>query len=214
MALKKPDGELIKEFRYRVRGMSKNKQVDLYYLLSNDIKRLRSERDYKQMLECCEKSLPLIESVIEWDEQFSGEEWDGSNGLVILAIENACDYLPVMELLEDLEMYEQFVNEMPKLNYYKQRIQNAFLMYDIVQKIKLLFKDNDEIRKKNIKRLINENDGRTISRVIKYLENVGKITRIKEGSDHIIFWPEINRKKKLQNNPPKKENFFKRLLGF
>jgi len=203
--LPKPEGELIEKLRLKVKGISKRKQIDLYFNLLNQIQELKKQSKYKEMLQCCDSTLPLIEALIILDEKDFGQKWDGTSGLGILAIDYACDYLPAYEDYNKLKIYGEFVNAMPKLAYYKPVIDRAFQMYDIVQGLKKLFNDKDEVFQKDVKKLLGYSDGRAISRAIHYLENIGKVKRKKTGTTYLITWPEIVRKRK-------RDRFIKKLF--
>ncbi|MBN2412639.1 VRR-NUC domain-containing protein [candidate division KSB1 bacterium] len=215
--LPEPEGELINVFRAQVKSLPRGKQIELYFTLLNEIRELRSRKKFEQMLEKCKKSLPFIEEVIKWDESLSKQKWDGNIGLSMPAIESACDYLPIFEKVEELNIYRQFINEMPQLEYYKDSIENAFLMLKIVKKLKYLLNNNEYVLQKDLKKMIEVNDGRTISRVVKYLENTSIISRVKfEKTYKIKNNPKFKVKQKAiksTTTPTGKKSFFKKLFG-
>jgi len=216
--LLEPNGELIDSFRAQVMNIPRDKQIDQYFIYLNQIRELRSQKKFDQMLDLCKKSLPLIESVIKWDESSTKQKWDGTNGLTMPAIDCACDYLPILKRTDELIFFEKFINSMPKLEYYKQRIENAFLMLEIVQKLEPLLKRNDFVFQKDFKKHLGIQDGRTISRVINYLENTHQITRSKSEKTYKIIIASQAQKiyapNKTTSQPPKeKKSFFQKLFG-
>jgi len=167
--------------------VSNSEQVDKYFDLLNEIYELRKRKDYQSMLDKCRLSLPLIEAVIEWDENFSGEKWDGTIGLKIPAIEIASPFLAAYGDLDSLKILVSFVYENPKLKYYRETVDRGVKMYELRQKILAKCKTHKEILQKDLKKLLNYNDGRLINLTLQYLEKIGKIKREKVGSTYRIF---------------------------
>lgn len=188
---------MISEFRSEVSVIPLDEQIDNYFHLSNQIIESRKQNKYKKMLESCDNSLPFIEALWNKNSEFASLKWDGSMGLKIMAINCACDYLPVFEDYNTLLIYYEFVNAMPQLAYCKSLFDKAFKMYDIVQGLKRLLLETNGVYQKELKKLLKEPDGKAISRTVHYLENVGKIKRKKVGTTYWITWPNILKKEKF-----------------
>ena len=187
---------IIKELRGRVKGRSLLKQYERHGDLAVEIEEKKQAGNYRVMLRLCEESLMYIEGTIKYEEKLYDEKWDGTWHGRFAGIEEACIYLPIFGSLEELEYYRDFVFAIPKIAYYQENIEKAFLFFDIITRLRAKFYEVDEIKQKDLKKLLNISDGRSLSRVVHYLEKVGNVTRLKEGDTYLIYWPEIRRERR------------------
>lgn len=165
--------------------MDKNK-VYKYYALLTEIKKLRRNKNYTQMLEKCQLSWPLIESVINWRKANKPKNKDTVIPLSIPSIEIACPFLAAYGSIKVLTQLRNFVFNFPELSYYRLKIDEAFIMCWLANRICWKAKTLNGVLQKDLHLRLNFKDVKTIYRVVDYLEKIGRIKKEKEGTTYRI----------------------------
>ncbi len=160
-------------------------KIDRYFELMNEIGELRHNKQYSEMLEKCKLSWPLIESVIDWRK---GNK-KGTKRLSIPAIEIACPFLAAYGSVKALSTLRIFVYNLSELSYYRLKVDDAFIMCWIANRICWKAKILNGVLQKDLKLYLNFKDVKTVFRVIQYLEKIGRIKREKIGTTYRITTP-------------------------
>lgn len=161
------------------------REVDKYYSLLKEINDLRQNKKYTQMLEKCELSWPLIESVINWRRTNKPDKKD-STRLSIPAIEIACPFLATYGSIKVLSQLRSFIYNFPELSYYRLKVDEAFIMCWIANRICWKAKTSNGVLQKDLHLFLNFKDVKTIYRAVDYLEKIGRIKKEKEGTTYRI----------------------------
>jgi hypothetical protein len=164
---------------------SDKKIVDKYYALFDEIRKLRRNKKYNQMLEKCQLSWSLIEPVINWRKANKPEK-KNTTRLSIPAIEIACPFLAVYGSLKALLQLRSLVYNLSELSYYRLKVDEAFIMCWIANRICWKAKISNGILQKDLYQYLNFKDVKTIYRVVDYLEKIGRIKKEKEGTSYRI----------------------------
>jgi hypothetical protein len=159
------------------------KKVDKYYALLKEIKKLRRNKKYNQMLEKCQLSWPLIEPVLNWHKVKNPGK---KTRLSIPAIEIACPFLAVFGSLKVLSQLRNFVYNIPELSYYRLKVDEAFIMCWIANRICWKAKTSNGVLQKDLPQYLNFKNAITIYQVIDYLEKIGRVKKEKEGTTYRI----------------------------
>ncbi|MCK5268685.1 MAG: hypothetical protein KAR07_10965, partial [Spirochaetes bacterium] len=104
----------------------------------------------------------------------------------IPAIEDACIYYAIKNEIGQLKNIQEIVNAIPELKPWKEDVKRSFLINEISIKILNAVKNKPKTLQNKIKNEIDISDGRLVSNVIHYLENVNKIKRNKTGNTYEI----------------------------
>jgi len=165
--------------------VDKNK-VEKYYTLMNQIKELRRGEKYPEMLEACQSSWPLIEYVINWRKENESEK-HGASRYSVPSIEIACPFLAVYGGLKALAELREIVHRSPDLHHYRLKVDEAFIMCWVANKITWKAKTLKGVLQKDLELYLNFKDVKTISKVVHYLEKIGRIKREKSGTTYRIL---------------------------
>lgn len=168
--------------------MRMNKQeVDKYFILMNEIRELRRNKQYPKMLEKCKLSWPLIEPVLKWRKRNK----KSTVRISIPAIEIACPFLAVYGSVNVLSQLRNFVYNLPELSYYRLKVDEAFIMCWIANRICWKAKALDGVLQKDLDLYLNFKDAKTVSRVIQYLEKIRRIERERINATYRITIPTL-----------------------
>jgi hypothetical protein len=161
-------------------------KVEKYYTLMDQIKELRRGAKYPEMLEACQSSWPLIESVINWRKENEPER-QVARRFSVPSIEIACPFLAVYGGLKALAELRDMVHRSPDLHHYRLKVDEAFIMCWVANKITWKAKTLKGVLQKDLELYLNFKDAKTISKVVHYLEKVGRIKREKSGTTYRIL---------------------------
>lgn len=156
--------------------------VDRYFNLMSQIRELRRNKQYLEMLEKCKSSWPLIESVIGWRKRNK----KGTTRISIPAIEIACPFLAVYGSVSILSSLRNLVYDLPELSYYRSKVDEAFIMCWIANRICWKAKTLNGVLQKDLDLYLNFKNAKTVSRVIQYLEKIRRIERERVDSTYRI----------------------------
>jgi hypothetical protein len=159
------------------------KKVDKYYALLNEINKLRRDKKYHQMLEKCQLSWPLIEPVINWHKVNNPEK---KARLSIPAIEIACPFLAAYGSIKMLSQLQTFVYNFPDLSYYRLKVDDAFIMCWLANRICWKAKTSNGVLQKDLPKYLNFKNVKIIYFVVDYLEKIGRVKKEKKGTTYLI----------------------------
>jgi len=177
---------ICQKFQKKLNMQSDKHQVEKYYALMNRMKELRRNEKYPEMLEVCQSSWPLIASVIKWRKRNKPEQ-KGTQRFSIAPIEIACPFLAAYGSIKALIELRDLVYRGTDLSHYRLKVDEAFIMCWLANKICWKAKTLNGVLQKDLELYLNFKDVRTISRVVRYLEKIGRITREKSGTTYRII---------------------------
>lgn len=166
--------------------MESNKhELEKYYDLLYQIRELRRNDKFPEMLEICQSSWSLIGSVID-SRKRSTPGGQGIRRFSIPSIEIACPFLAVYGSLNALKKLRDLVNDSPDLRHYRLKVDEAFVMCWVANKITWRAKTLNGVLQKDLEFYLNFKDGKIISNVVQFLEKIGRIKREKAGTTYRI----------------------------
>ena len=175
--------KLIEKFREKHKNVSSSKLVDEYYDLLSRIQECKKAKEFKKMLRYCQKSISLLEPLIEQTKK----EFGVFDIRSIPAIEIGSIFWAIYGDEAQLLNLKEIIEFFPELEPWKKTIEKAFLMKDLAQRIYQYVKDNEGCLQKELKKALGVNEGRLISNVVYYMELVGKLERKKMGNTYALF---------------------------
>jgi hypothetical protein len=163
-------------------GGGKMTGSDQYYALTEKIDEARSQRRYID-------ALNLSLEVVKWLPQLVKETkrepggWDikGSS-----ALGYACHYLGVLRRRDDLIRIKTLLNSVPELREWIDEVDFGLRGADLMDKIEsILLKDPGFVQAK-LGKILGEN-GREVSNLMHYAEQIGVVRREKAGKDYRLY---------------------------
>jgi hypothetical protein len=85
-----------------------------------------------------------------------------------------------------LSQLRNFVYNIPELSYYRLKVDEAFIMCWIANRICWKAKTSNGVLQKDLPQYLNFKNARTIYQVIDYLEKIGRVKKEKEGTTYRI----------------------------
>lgn len=156
---------------------------DNYWEPLDNIKDWQSKKNYTKMLSCCEKSLPLLHCLVKDTKREYGS-FDISS---IPAIEVGCRYWAALGKRNKLLIVKDIVSKIPELNEgWGAFVESSFSDADLSEKIQEYIRENPGFPQNKMGKALNVS-GRDTSRLLKTLENLNKIRRIKSGKTYKLF---------------------------
>jgi hypothetical protein len=160
-------------------------KVDKYYALMEQIKKLRRDEKYPEMLGACQLSWPLIESAIDW-RKGNQPGRQGIRRFSVPSIEIACPFLAAYGGIKALTELRDLVHRSPDLSHYKLKVDEAFIMCWVANRICWKAKTLNGVLQKDLELYLNYKNVKIISRVVQHLEKIGRVKREKAGTTYRI----------------------------
>ncbi len=174
---------LVEKFREKNKGVPPKKLVDTYYTFLDKINECKRKKDFDSMLMHCQLSISLLEPLInETKREFGTFDIKSIPAIEVSSIFHAI-YGEKGQLLNLKEIVEYFL----ELEPWKKTIEEAFTMEELASRIYQHVKDNEGCLQKELKKTLGVEDGRQLSRIVYYMELVGKLKRKTSGNTHSLF---------------------------
>ena len=174
---------IIEKFREANSGASPKKLVGMYFELLNKIEEYKREKDFNKMLICCQKSISLLEPLIEQTKK----EFGTFDIKSIPAIEIGSNFWAIYGEEDQLLNLKEVVEYFPELEPWKKTIEKAFTMKELASRIYRYVRKNEGCLQKELKKTLEIKDGRLVSNIVYYMELVGKLKRKKIGNTYSLF---------------------------
>jgi hypothetical protein len=155
--------------------------VDEYFQLLNLISESKKKKNFERMLQYCDNSLPKIPALIQETKRDYGK-FDLKS---IPAIEIGLIYWAAYENKLKIIQVQSLVNQYPDLELWKTNVNEAFENLDLVNKIMELLKISS-VKQTEIKSILGLNDGKKVSNILYYLDQIGKVERMKNGNSYDV----------------------------
>ena len=175
--------KLIEKYRILNKGTPITKLVNKYFELLGDIQELKTEENFKKMLKYCQRSLQLLDPLI--NDTIS--QYGSFDIKSIPAIEIGVSFWAIIEDTDKLLIVKEIVDYFPELNPWKEIVKEAFVQKDTASEISKYIKNNKGFEQKNLKKVLSNNDGRMISYVCYYMALMGRLKREKKGNTYLLF---------------------------
>ena len=174
---------LLAELREKHKDQSLSKLNDLYYSLLTKIQGEKKNRDFKKMTMYSQMSLGLIEPLILQNKIAYGSFDLGS----IPALEEPLSYYAINGHSGQIKNVEEIVNFFPELSAWKEAVNGAKETASLSTSLMKAVKDNPGTLQKDIKKLIDVEDGKKVANVLYYMDLYGKIRKEKSGNTNQLF---------------------------
>lgn len=174
--------ELVKKFSEAYKGVPQKKLEDVYFVMLNDIGVCYSNKNIQKLLELCQSSLALVEPLIKWTKKEMGSFLITS----IPAIEYGCRLWAVMGVGGQLDNIKEMVEYFPELKPWRKDVEKAYIMKELASKIYKYLKVNNSCLQKDLKKILEYNDGRLIASTVHYMTVVGKIEKKDRGNTNLL----------------------------
>jgi hypothetical protein len=175
--------QLLAELREKHKDQSLSKLNDLYYSLLTKIQEEKKNRDFKKMTMYSQMSLGLIEPLILQNKIAYGSFDLGS----IPALEEPLSYYAINGHGGQIKNIEEIVDFFPELSAWKEVVNGAKETASLSASLMKVVNDNPGTLQKDIKKLINIEDGKKVANVLYYMELYGKIRKEKSGNTNQLF---------------------------
>jgi len=169
--------QLIEKFRTTHKGVPPEKLVGVYFDLLNKIEQSKKEKDFNKMLMYCQMSISLLEPLIEQTKK----EFGMFDIKSIPAIEIGSVFLAIYGMRGQLLNFKEVIEYFPELNPWRESIERAITMQNVASKIYRYVKNNEGCLRAELKKALGVEDGRMVSRVVYYMELIGKLKKEKSG---------------------------------
>jgi len=155
-----------------------------YYELLCKIQDNQRKGNYYEMLDCCEKSLPLLSDLVRDTVKQYGI-WDINS---IPAIEIGCRFWSALNNIEALEKVKTTINQIPKIQKdWGDFVESSFDDANFSILLQKFIGDNAGIKQNCLSKYLNI-PGRDISRIINTLEKLSIIKRIKDNKTYLLYF--------------------------
>jgi len=177
--------EIISSYRKANKGLKKSFLVSKYFSLMNAIFEEKKRHNYISMVNLCLQSLQYIEPFIN-EEVHEYEKFEIKS---IPAFELGSLYCALIPgYLGQLKNIKTFIEYFPELKPWETIVLEAYEFGELANKIETVITTNKNCLQKDLKKLLNNKNGKFIERTVHYMENVGRIRREKKG-DNICLCP-------------------------
>lgn len=170
-----------RKIRYIINYIAGMSPVDEYFQLLNFISESKKKKNFEKMLLYCDNSLPKIPALIRETKRDYGK-FDLKS---IPAIEIGLIFWAAYENKSKILQVQSLVNKYPDLEPWKTNVNEAFENLDLVSKIMELLKKSS-VKQSEIKTIMGQNDGKKISNILYYLDQIGKVERVKNGNSYDV----------------------------
>lgn len=174
---------LLAELREKHKDQSLSKLTELYYSLLTKIQEEKKNHEFKKMSMYSQMSLGLIEPLILQNKIAYGSFDLGS----IPALEEPLSYYAVNGHGGQIQNIEEIVDFFPELSGWKELVDSAKETATLSARLLKTIKENPGTLQKDIKKLINVEDGKKVANVLYYMELYGKIRKEKSGNTNQLF---------------------------
>lgn len=174
---------LLAELREKHKDQSLSKLTELYYSLLTKIQEEKKNREFKKMSMYSQMSLGLIEPLILQNKIAYGSFGLGS----IPALDEPLSYYAINGYDGQIQNIEEIVGFFPELSGWQEMINNAKETASMFARLLKTIKENPGTLQKDIKKLINVDDGKKVANVLYYMELYGKIRKEKSGNTNKLF---------------------------
>ena len=158
-------------------------KVDRYFSLIGQIETAKKNRDFHRMLQMCKESIPLLPAVIRSTKRQSGS-FDICS---IPAISQACIFWGVFGLTDEIKTARTFCGQLKELAEWDYEFEQALKRVALVSRITEYVKMNSGCVQKNLKVILQEEDGAFVSNTLHYMEAAGLLRREKNGNSYALF---------------------------
>lgn len=174
---------LLAELRDKHKNQSLKKLTDLYYSLLAKIQEEKKNRDFKKMTMYAQMSLGLIEPLV-----LSNKITDGSFSLgSIPALEEPLPYYAINGYGGQIQNIEELIDFFSELSPWKSAVDEAKETASLAFRLMKVINENPGTLQKDIKRLVDVEDGKRVANVLYYMELYGKIRKEKSGNTNQLF---------------------------
>ena len=174
---------LVAELRAKHQDQSLSKLTDLYYSLLTKIQEEKKNRDFKKMSMYAQMSLGLIEPLILRSRIVDGSFDLGS----IPALEEPLPYYAINGYGGEIQNIEEIVEFLPELSPWKEAVNEAKETASLASRLLKTINDSPGTLQKDIKKLVNVEDGKKVANVLYYMELYEKIRKEKSGNTNQLF---------------------------
>ena len=157
--------------------------TDAYMSTMAELQAALGERNYKLVAEHVHRNLEQIKPFIqEWSRDFGAFEI-GS----IPALQQGGTALALIGDRNGLDRVRALVASTPELSRWQEYVRKHEKDMELVPRILQAVEANPNCLQTDLKHLLGETDGRSIARLVSYLEKAGKLNRIRAGRTHRIL---------------------------
>jgi len=156
--------------------------MDEYYALREEIERARSQQRYYQALDLSLEAVKWLPQLVKDTVKEFGQ-WDikGSPPLGY-----ACHYLSVLRRRNDLRRIGTLLKSVPELVEWLNEVDYALERADLMDKVESFLLENPGFIQAKLGKALGV-DGREVSNLLIYAEQMGLIHREKEGQSYRLY---------------------------
>jgi hypothetical protein len=153
--------------------------MNQYFALLDQIGQARSEKRYQDALNLSLEAVKWLPQLVRDTKREFGR-WDikGSPPLGY-----ACHYLGVLRRRDDLVRIKTLLNSVPELRAWSDEVDFALRAADLMDQIESILVKNPGTIQANLRKMVSS-DGREVSNLIHYAEQMGVVRREKEGKSY------------------------------
>ena len=174
--------EIVTRYRETYKGQSLRKLNDLYFEIMDQLIAAEKKGDINNLLIHCQGSLGLLESLIKYNKK----EYGNFNLKTIPALDKGLIYFAVNGNTGQLKNIQDIVYYFKDLHLYKDKVDTAFDRRDLAANIYQYVKSNPNCPLTILKKNIDCDEGRFISKTVQYMEKAGKLTKKKVGNNTFL----------------------------
>ncbi|MGR3809682.1 hypothetical protein [Jiulongibacter sp. NS-SX5] len=174
--------EIVCRYRQAYNEQPLRKLNDLYHELLEKILVADKEGKVDEVLMHSQGSLGLLESIIKYNKK----EYGSFKIKTIPALEKALIYYAINGNTGQLKNIQDIVNYFKELQPYKDEVDKAFKRRHIAARIYQYVKANPNCFQHELKKKLEEEDGRFIAATVGYMEKADKLKRIKRNGKTLL----------------------------
>ena len=153
-----------------------------YWTLMENVERVRSQRHYYQALELSLEAIKWLPQLVKDTIKEFGQ-WD-IKSLPPLAYAN--QYLSVLRKRDDLHRIRTLVKSVPELTDWLSEVDYALERADLMDRVESFLLENPGFIQSKLGKALDVN-GREVSNLLFYAEQMGLIRREKEGRSYRLY---------------------------
>jgi len=159
-----------------------------YFTLMEDIERARSQKRYHQALELALEAVKWLPQLVKDTVKEFGQ-WDikGSPPLGY-----ACHYLSILRRRDDLRRIGTLLKSVPELTEWLDEVDYALERADLMDKVESFLLENPGFIQAKLGKTLGV-DGREVSNLIYYAEQMGLVHRDKEGRSYRLYSEKVSK---------------------
>lgn len=190
---------IIQAYRKQNKGVSDAEGNDRYYDCLEKLQ--KSKRDARSRLQYATMCLSFLEPFIKCQKKEFGEVPP-----VIPAIGEATIFHAINGARGQLENILELVKFFPEIDYYIPVVEEGFMMLELAASIRKHLNESPGALQNKLKKPLEFDDGRLISRVVHYMELAGQLERQKSGKTYKLYLRETKKAPPVQpRKPPRSE---------